>query len=131
MKDGAEGASFVSALKLVEVGTDDAGNAITSCAIVPVEGAPQKAKAQAPTQPPIRPGSSTSCTTPFSTPRPSTRPPTISPAGASRSAANGSKCVAPQKAGSKTTVCLARAMKPSAGSAGISRRALPGLSGHP
>jgi hypothetical protein len=40
MKDGAEGASFVSALKVVEVGTDDHGQAITSCAIVPVEGAP-------------------------------------------------------------------------------------------
>src|SRR5207248_10586267 len=30
--------SFVSALKLVEVGTDDAGQAITSCAIIEVVG---------------------------------------------------------------------------------------------
>jgi hypothetical protein len=40
MKDGAEGARFVSALKLVEVGTDDAGFPKASCAIVPVEAAP-------------------------------------------------------------------------------------------
>jgi hypothetical protein len=38
MKDGAEGAKFTSALKLVEVGTDEHGEAITSCAIIPVEG---------------------------------------------------------------------------------------------
>lgn len=43
MKDGPEGAIFTSALKLVEVGTDDAGKAITSCAIVPVEGAAESA----------------------------------------------------------------------------------------
>jgi hypothetical protein len=40
MKDGAEGASFTSALKTVEVGTDAAtGKPITSCVIEPVEGA--------------------------------------------------------------------------------------------
>jgi hypothetical protein len=45
MKDGAEGASFTSALKLVEVGTSDKGKPITSCAIIPVEGdAAAKAK---------------------------------------------------------------------------------------
>src|SRR5262249_15592992 len=38
MKDGAEGAIFTSALKLVEVGTTDKGKPITSCAIIPVEG---------------------------------------------------------------------------------------------
>jgi hypothetical protein len=38
MKDGAEGAKFVSALKLVEVGTDVNDQPITSCAIIPVEG---------------------------------------------------------------------------------------------
>jgi hypothetical protein len=43
MKDGAEGASFTSALQLVEVGTTTAGKPITSCAIIPVEGAPQSA----------------------------------------------------------------------------------------
>ena len=43
MKDGPEGASFTSALKVVEVGTDDAGKAITSCAIVAVEAAPASA----------------------------------------------------------------------------------------
>jgi hypothetical protein len=37
MKDGAEGAKFTSALKLVEVGTDEHAQAITSCAIIPVE----------------------------------------------------------------------------------------------
>jgi hypothetical protein len=39
MKDGAEGASFASALKVVEVGTDDEGQPITSCAIVEVDAA--------------------------------------------------------------------------------------------
>jgi hypothetical protein len=38
MKDGAEGARFTSALKLVEVGTSAKGAGITSCAIIPVEG---------------------------------------------------------------------------------------------
>jgi hypothetical protein len=39
MKDGAEGARFVSSLKAVEVGIDDNGQPITSCAILAVEGA--------------------------------------------------------------------------------------------
>ena len=38
MKDGAEGARFTSALKVVEVGTDDDGQPMTSCVIVPAEG---------------------------------------------------------------------------------------------
>jgi hypothetical protein len=46
MKDGVEGAVFTSALKVVEVGTDDDGQPITSCAIMPVEGVtPTAAKA--------------------------------------------------------------------------------------
>lgn len=49
MKDGAEGACFTSALKVVEVGTDKDGKPITSCVIVPVEGAAAGAsKAKAP-----------------------------------------------------------------------------------
>lgn len=44
MKDGPEGASFASQLEVVEVGTDDAGKPITSCAIVPVDAAPASAK---------------------------------------------------------------------------------------
>jgi hypothetical protein len=36
-KDFAEGASFASTLEVVEVGTDDAGQPMTSCVIVPVE----------------------------------------------------------------------------------------------
>jgi hypothetical protein len=39
MKDSPEGASFISALKSVEVGTDDEGKLMTSCVIEPVEGA--------------------------------------------------------------------------------------------
>jgi AAA domain len=38
MKDGPEGASFTSSLKVIEVGTDRSGKPITSCAIVPSEG---------------------------------------------------------------------------------------------
>jgi hypothetical protein len=45
MKDGAEGASFASALELVEVGIDDEGKPMTSCVIVPVDGAAAAAKA--------------------------------------------------------------------------------------
>ena len=37
-KDFAEGARFVSALKVIEVGTDDDGQPMTSCIIVPVDG---------------------------------------------------------------------------------------------
>jgi len=44
MKDGPEGACFTSTLKPVEVGTDDEGQPITSCAIVPVEGSAAPAK---------------------------------------------------------------------------------------
>src|SRR5262249_37554708 len=39
MKDGAEGASFTSALKPIEVGPDEHGEAITSCAIIRVPDA--------------------------------------------------------------------------------------------
>lgn len=39
-KDTAQGASFVSALRPVEVGIDNEGQPITSCTIVPVENAP-------------------------------------------------------------------------------------------
>ena len=44
MKDGAEGASFASSLKVVEVGIDDEGKPLTSCVIEPVEAAPASAK---------------------------------------------------------------------------------------
>jgi len=37
MKDGAEGEVLVSRLEVVEVGTDDDGDAITSCVVVPGE----------------------------------------------------------------------------------------------
>jgi|tagenome__1003787_1003787.scaffolds.fasta_scaffold20982690_5 hypothetical protein len=43
MKDGPEGAHFTSALKIVEVGIDDDGEAMTSCVIVPELDAPQSA----------------------------------------------------------------------------------------
>jgi AAA domain len=39
MKDGAEGASLVSKLEAVDVGTDVDGDPITSCVVVPVDGA--------------------------------------------------------------------------------------------
>jgi AAA domain len=38
MKDGSQGDEFASKLEVVEVGTDDDGDKITSCVIVPVEG---------------------------------------------------------------------------------------------
>ena len=38
MKDGPQGDEFASRLEVVEVGTDDDGDPITSCVIVPVEG---------------------------------------------------------------------------------------------
>jgi hypothetical protein len=45
MKDGPQGDEFASRLEAVEIGTDDDGDEITSCIIVPVEGlAPQKNK---------------------------------------------------------------------------------------
>jgi hypothetical protein len=47
MKDGAEGARFTSTLKVIEVGTDDAGQPITSCAIVPIEAAAASASSRA------------------------------------------------------------------------------------
>ena len=49
MKDGAEGARFASALKVIEVGIDDDGEPITCCVIVEVEGGsatPNKPKAK-------------------------------------------------------------------------------------
>src|SRR3984893_7663725 len=45
MKDGPQGDEFASRLEVVEIGTDDDGDKITSCVIVPVEGLePQKEK---------------------------------------------------------------------------------------
>lgn len=45
MKDGLQGDEFSSRLEVIEIGTDDDGDKITSCVIVPVEGlAPQKEK---------------------------------------------------------------------------------------
>jgi hypothetical protein len=38
MKDGPEGARFMSTLKPIEVGTDNHGDPITSCVIMPTEG---------------------------------------------------------------------------------------------
>ena len=38
MQDGPQGAEFISRLEVVEVGTDDDGDPITSCVIVPVDG---------------------------------------------------------------------------------------------
>jgi hypothetical protein len=46
-KDGPEGASFTSALEVVEVGTDDHGEPITSCVIVPAEGGTNQEQGQA------------------------------------------------------------------------------------
>ena len=39
MKDGAEGEVIASALKVATIGTDDSGEPITSCVIVPVDSA--------------------------------------------------------------------------------------------
>jgi hypothetical protein len=55
MKDGEEGETIVSRLKVVEVGTDNEGEPITSCVVVPVEGAPaelQPPKSAKPHEPP-------------------------------------------------------------------------------
>ena len=38
VKDGPQGDEFTGRLEVVEVGTDDDGDPITSCIIVPVEG---------------------------------------------------------------------------------------------
>jgi hypothetical protein len=38
MKDGPQGDEFASRLEVVEVGTDDDGDPITSCVVVPVDG---------------------------------------------------------------------------------------------
>jgi hypothetical protein len=49
MKDGPQGEEFASRLEVVEIGTDDDGDKITSCVIVPVEGlAPRKEKPKKP-----------------------------------------------------------------------------------
>jgi hypothetical protein len=45
MKDGAEGDSINSQLVVVEVGTDEEGEPITSCVVEPAEGSNQPAKA--------------------------------------------------------------------------------------
>jgi hypothetical protein len=45
MKDGAEGEAIVSRLAVIEVGTDEDGEAITSCVIEPADGGPKGAKA--------------------------------------------------------------------------------------
>jgi len=47
MKDGVEGDEIVSVLKVVDVGTDADGDAITSCAVVPSD-APASTKAKQP-----------------------------------------------------------------------------------
>jgi hypothetical protein len=39
MKDGPQGGKFTSRLEVVEVGTDDDGDKITSCVVMPVESA--------------------------------------------------------------------------------------------
>lgn len=44
MKDGQEGAQITSRLEAVEVGTDQDGDKITSCVVVPVEGGAQSRK---------------------------------------------------------------------------------------
>jgi hypothetical protein len=51
MKDGAEGTTFTSRLEVVEVGTDDEGQPLTSCVIVPAE-----ATVAAPKGPKLRSG---------------------------------------------------------------------------
>ena len=48
MKDGPEGAQFASRLETVNVGTDDDGDPIYSCVVVPVEGATAAAKMKLP-----------------------------------------------------------------------------------
>jgi AAA domain len=54
MKDGAEGATFTSSLQVIEVGTDNAGKVMTSCAIVPINGEPaETAKNKGRKLPPI------------------------------------------------------------------------------
>jgi hypothetical protein len=47
MKDGPQGGEFASRLEVVEFGTDDDGDIITSCVITPVEGLQPSAKASA------------------------------------------------------------------------------------
>ena len=42
MKDGPQGDEFTSKLEVVEVGTDDDGDKITSCIIMPAEGLPHR-----------------------------------------------------------------------------------------
>jgi AAA domain len=42
LKDGAEGDVIASRLQLVELGTDDDGELITSCVILPIEGEPYR-----------------------------------------------------------------------------------------
>lgn len=48
MKDGPEGAEIASRLDQMEVGTDEDGEAITSCIVVPVEGEIAKAPGKPP-----------------------------------------------------------------------------------
>lgn len=48
MKDGAQGEEIVSRLEPIEVGTDTDGDPISSCIIVPVEGAAQPKKTKGP-----------------------------------------------------------------------------------
>jgi hypothetical protein len=51
MKDGPDGAQITSRLESVEVGTDEDGEKITSCVVVPVEGAPLSAQRPAKVKP--------------------------------------------------------------------------------
>lgn len=48
MKDGPEGDQIVSKLEPVEIGTDEDGDALTSCVVIPVNGATPAAKAPKP-----------------------------------------------------------------------------------
>jgi hypothetical protein len=83
MKDGPEGANFTSRLEVIEVGTNDLGKPITSCAIVPsdaavVETGPKLTKTQqlaydALNSPRLGGSNSTICMTPKNR-RPSGRP---------------------------------------------------------
>jgi AAA domain-containing protein len=50
MKDGPEGETVVSRLETVEVGRDPDGEPVTSCAVIPAEGAPEAGKQAKPTK---------------------------------------------------------------------------------
>lgn len=48
MKDGPEGDQIVSKLELVEIGTDEDGDPVTSCVVIPVEGVAAATRAPKP-----------------------------------------------------------------------------------